>query len=372
MVPRERVLAVLRGEQTDKVPFTVYECMIPQCAVERRLRDEALCIVNRRYRLSKLHCPNCPSDTLQQGSGRRLRNRLIRTRRGDLTSVAQPADFTSWAFERFFKGPEDYAAALPDRGRRSAGLCALPGGRALDGRRRDPARRGRRHPLHPIMLHWMGIETFAEEWAERRDEVLKLEAAWREAGAGLPDHRRRADHPRELRRQRGAGSHGQGALPGFCCRSSRMRRGLPREGQAARHPPGREQPAWAKDLVARPGLDYIEAFTPAPDTDMTLAEALSRLAGQGALDQLPLLAAPGDVEPIRQTARERSRPRAAQTGPSSSASPRTCPPTAGSRTCWPSLRSSTKWRDKGKSHQRHSSPEAMAEPTGGRRGAHLL
>lgn len=29
---------------------------------------------------------------------------------------------------------------------------------------------------------------------------------------------------------------------------------------------------WA-DLVARSGLDYIEAFTPAPDTDMSLADA---------------------------------------------------------------------------------------------------
>jgi hypothetical protein len=29
-------------------------------------------------------------------------------------------------------------------------------------------------PLHQIMIGWMGVETFAVEWAERRDEALKL------------------------------------------------------------------------------------------------------------------------------------------------------------------------------------------------------
>ena len=41
MTPRQRVLATLRGQPVDKVPFTIYECMIPQCAVERRLRSAA-------------------------------------------------------------------------------------------------------------------------------------------------------------------------------------------------------------------------------------------------------------------------------------------------------------------------------------------
>ena len=32
--------------------------------------------------------------------------------------------------------------------------------------------------------------------------------------------------------------------------------------------------AWAK-AVARSGLDYVEAFTPSPDTDMSLSDALA-------------------------------------------------------------------------------------------------
>jgi hypothetical protein len=39
------------------------------------------------------------------------------------------------------------------------------------------------------------------------------------------------------------------------------------------HLDGNNRP-WA-DLVAASDLDYVEAFTPAPDTDLTLAEALA-------------------------------------------------------------------------------------------------
>ena len=35
-------------------------------------------------------------------------------------------------------------------------------------------------PLHEIMIHHMGVETFAVEWAERRDEIDKLYAAMNE------------------------------------------------------------------------------------------------------------------------------------------------------------------------------------------------
>ena len=94
VVPRERVLAALRREKTDKVPFTVYECMIPQCSVERRLRNEALCIVNRRVPAFKLHYPNCPSETHSYEENGRLRNRtIIHTRRG--TSPPSPSRPTS-------------------------------------------------------------------------------------------------------------------------------------------------------------------------------------------------------------------------------------------------------------------------------------
>ena len=42
MTPRERVLAVLRGETPDRVPFTIKRPQPPQGEIERLLRNEGL------------------------------------------------------------------------------------------------------------------------------------------------------------------------------------------------------------------------------------------------------------------------------------------------------------------------------------------
>lgn len=63
MTPKRRVEAVLRGEKVDRVPFTIYENKLPQSSVERYLRNEGLCIVNRRYPVFKVFSPNVTYET---------------------------------------------------------------------------------------------------------------------------------------------------------------------------------------------------------------------------------------------------------------------------------------------------------------------
>jgi len=58
MTPREQVERVLRGEASDRVPFTMYECMIPQCAAERAMRNRGMCIVKRDVPVFKTHRPH--------------------------------------------------------------------------------------------------------------------------------------------------------------------------------------------------------------------------------------------------------------------------------------------------------------------------
>ena len=58
MTPREQVERVLSGERVLRVPFTVYECMIPQCTAEREMRNDGLCIVKRDVPVFKTHRPN--------------------------------------------------------------------------------------------------------------------------------------------------------------------------------------------------------------------------------------------------------------------------------------------------------------------------
>ena len=87
MTPRERVLAVLRGAPTDRVPFTIYERKIPQCAVERQLRNEGLCIVNRIRAYVTEH-PHCATETRSYMENGKERIRwTMRTPVGELSSV---------------------------------------------------------------------------------------------------------------------------------------------------------------------------------------------------------------------------------------------------------------------------------------------
>lgn len=109
--PRQRVEAALFGGRPDQVPFTVYEYKLPQCAVERRLRNDGLCIMNRSYTGYGAVTPNCPTDSFSYrdpASGKSLVRTVVHTPPGDLSSLAEPAEFTSWRLELMFKGPEDY------------------------------------------------------------------------------------------------------------------------------------------------------------------------------------------------------------------------------------------------------------------------
>ena len=58
LTPRQRVERALRGGHSDSVPFTMYECMIPQCAAEREMRNRGLCIVQRDVPVFETHRPN--------------------------------------------------------------------------------------------------------------------------------------------------------------------------------------------------------------------------------------------------------------------------------------------------------------------------
>jgi len=278
MTPRERVLAVLRGERPDKVPFTIYECMIPQCAVERRLREEGLCIVHRRVSPVKAETPDCRVERIEYAdAGRRRVRTVIRTPVGEVSSVGEPADFTTWTLERLFKGPEDYQVL-----RYWAGNQRLEPD--YDTWRRAEAWMGEdvilragvgAAPLHTIMIHWMGVETFAVEWLERRDEVLALEEAmvppleqaYPLLAAAPITHANMCGN--EAPEVIGPDRYRRHVLPHI----NRCAEVFQAAGKLLGSHLDANNRAWAADVAAS-GLHYVEAFTPAPDTDMTLAEAL--------------------------------------------------------------------------------------------------
>jgi len=279
MTPRQRVEAVLLGKGPDRVPFTVYESKLPQCSVERQLRNEGLCIMNRLYPGFRTVTPNCTIEShsfVDSATGKSLTRTVTHTPKGDLVQVNEPAGFTTWRHQLPFQGPEDYdkLIALADDTQYEPDYESVEKARLLLGD--DVFLRGGMgySPLQSIIYDYMGVETFCIEWAERRDKVLRLYEALTERDRRC--YKVLADGPHWLCQ------YGGNVSPEVVGRERFEKYIIPHYNEFAEilHERGKmllvhldANCGLLKDLIAESGIDVIEAFTPAPDTDMTMAEA---------------------------------------------------------------------------------------------------
>lgn len=277
MTPRKRVEAVLKGEKIDKIPLTIYESKIPQCSVERELRNQGLCIVNRNYRVFKTISPNVSYQSYSYTeNGINFVRYVVKTKYGELTYLTKPAGFTSWIVEKIFKGPQDYKklyAMIEDQRYEPDYGGFLKAEKELG---EDVILRAGigSSPLHQIMIGWMGVETFAIEWAERRDEIENL--------VDIQVKKLRQIYEIVAKSPALIANFGGNETGNVMGRERYKKYVLPHHNEAAEvmHKYGKllgchldgNNKVWA-DLVAESGLDYIEAFSPAPDTDMSIQEA---------------------------------------------------------------------------------------------------
>ncbi len=277
LTPKKRVEAALRGKTTDKTPFTIYESKIPQCTVERQLRNDGLCIVNRHYPVVKTSSPNVVYESFSYFEGDvRYTREVVKTPAGELYSIHKPAGFTTWCTSHIFKTPEDYKKLLfmvQDLQFEPSYENFLKADKMFG---EDIILRAGigSTPLHQVMITWMGIETFAVEWAERRDEIEKLCTA-------LTENLRKI-FPIVAKSPALHANFGGNETGNVMGRDRFAKYVIPLYNEAGEifrkhgkylgaHLDGNNK-IWA-DMLADCGLDYIEAFTPAPDSDMTLAEA---------------------------------------------------------------------------------------------------
>ena len=283
MTPRKRVECILRGDMPDKVPLTMYECMIPQCTAERQLRNEGCCIVYRTSVYST-RTPNVErrSEHLSIDGVPHVRA-IHRTPVGELTELSRPAGFTSWRVENLFKGPEDYKALMfmvQDEEYEETYAAYRQKEEELGEDFILRAGVGAT-PLHQIMIGWMGVETFAVEWAERRDEIETL----CEAMAA----RRREVYQLVAHSPASHANYGGNEVPEVMGKERFAQYCVPLYNEAAEelhqhgvllgsHLDGNNQD-WAH-LVADSALDYVEAFTPPPDCDMSVRQALDAWPGK--------------------------------------------------------------------------------------------
>jgi hypothetical protein len=108
---RERLLTTLRWGEPDRVPLTVYDWMLPRGTTERRLRELGVGLIHRlpAHRVEHREV-EIRSREYYEG-GRKYVRRSIHTPVGEVYQTLEPEgayDTSSWIKEHFIKGPEDY------------------------------------------------------------------------------------------------------------------------------------------------------------------------------------------------------------------------------------------------------------------------
>ncbi|OGV71604.1 MAG: hypothetical protein A3K19_08570 [Lentisphaerae bacterium RIFOXYB12_FULL_65_16] len=278
LTPRQRVERSLRGGHSDRVPFTIYESKIPQCARERQMRNRGLCIVNRHHNVFSTHTPNVKArQVIEYHNGKPMTRTVYETPVGSVSTLVEPAGFTSWWHERMYKTPDDFKVLLfmikdeVYEPRYDAFLKAeqdlgedmiLRAGFGLE-------------PLQMLISGtYLDMETFCVEWMDHRDELLELYAA-------LVENRRKI-YPLVAQSPALHANYGGNVTPEIIGLENFEKYYVQHYNEAAEvmHKHGKligsHLDANCKLLskaIAGTALDYIEAFTPAPDTDMTLAQA---------------------------------------------------------------------------------------------------
>jgi len=276
--PRARVERALRGGHGDCVPFTIYESKIPQCNRERAMRNRGLCIVKRDVPVFKTHRPNVKTTQHVYWEGeRKLIRTFYETPVGAVSTLGEDVGFTTWQHEKMFKTPDDYRTLLFLIEDEVYEPCYDIFARAQADFGDDAIFRAA-FGLEPLQMMISGplmkMETFCYEWMDRRDEILKLYEAFVE--------KRRQIYPIVAESPALHANYGGNVVPEIIGVANFERYYVPHYNEAAEvmHRAGKligsHFDANCKRLsqaIAATDLDYIEAFTPAPDTDMTLGEA---------------------------------------------------------------------------------------------------
>ena len=281
MTCRERIERIFKGELVDCVPFALKGWRISQCEMERTLRNDGLCIIDSRP-VYRTESPNTDTRTIHYTEGGVAYQRtIIKTAKGELSSLSRRVGIhqgasTDWYVEYMFKGPEDYdkiLAMIEDQqivssyepfleaqeqiGNDAYFKTSVPG-----------------EPLRDMMYKIMGLESFATEWAERRDRVLEIHKAM--GNKVRETVKIAAGSPATI--VESAGNY----CPEVLGKPRFVEYVVPHweESAAILHEGGKllgchldaENRPWMKE-IGDSSLDWIEAFTPAPDTSMTVANA---------------------------------------------------------------------------------------------------
>jgi hypothetical protein len=280
MTPRQRVEIALRGGMPDRVPFTIYSNKLPRCQAELELRNAGAVLLERSPSFYRVDTPNCTqkSNSWSENGAAHVRTE-IETPKGALTTINRPQSYTTWHVKRMFSDPTDYdklISLVRDR-RYSPNYEAWKMARDRYGD--GVFLRGSMgySPLQEIIYGFMGVDRFSMEWADNRDELLKLYDAMNDSVRAL--------YPIIGKSPVLATNYGGNVSPEIIGKERFEKYILPCYNEAADvvHDLGDNllgvhfdaNNLALADGIAESRIDYIEAFTPPPDCDMSVAQARS-------------------------------------------------------------------------------------------------
>jgi hypothetical protein len=281
MTCSERIEAIFKGEMVDQVPFVLKGWRVPSCRAERDLRNDGMGIMDA-CSVYRTRSPNVSTKTVQYSeSGQALQRTIVETPVGEVTWVsrrmaAEKTEATTWLIEPPFKGPEDYKVLrfmAEDKVYEPAYEGFLKAQAQMDGdaffKTTAPGM-----ALHTIMYTFMDVEIFSIEWADHRDELIALHEAMAENQRDI--YQIIAQSPAWVVQCGGNYASevlGKQRFIDFVLPHWEDVCGILHEGDklVGCHLDANNK-LWAEEVGAS-DLDWIEAFSPAPDTDMTVADA---------------------------------------------------------------------------------------------------
>lgn len=285
MTIKQDILAALRGDEPERVPWNIHQSLLRQGAFEREMRNLGLGVVEKGVRPYQAIAPHVSVEERHAWEkGNRARYITYHTPLGDLHSkkVIGP-DGSTWSDEYPVKGVDDLAVlefitedtvyypnydAVLDRqntlGEDGIVVCRMM-----------------RSPLQCLLIEWMGIEGVVfglADYREAMEHLLQCMATADEAAlqiavqspaelvwssenitASITNPRLFTRYCTPYYNHFASVLHSQGKLYG-----------LHMDGQLAA----------LKEAIANIHVDFIEAFTPPPMGDLELAEAKSAWPGK--------------------------------------------------------------------------------------------
>ncbi|MCL5994631.1 MAG: hypothetical protein M1546_01080 [Chloroflexi bacterium] len=309
MTNRQRVLAVLNGERPDKVPFTIYDWKIPWGYDKRKLCERGL-VMMERYAGCRAEYPHCEFTMLTYTeNGRKYEREIIKTPKGEISSLFMPGTTCNVRkqIEYWIRSEADYEPLIywvND-------TTYYPAYEEVEAAREALGEDGfvwlwtDYSPLQKIMLQLIGLERYPYELFDHADLLWALYDALRD--------RDRRKYPIVAKAPVEVIQSDANHIACYLGRDMFVNKVLPCVEEAAEvlHTEGKLQSIhvdgnnaiWAADL-ARSSVDIIEAFTPAPDTDMTMAEAREIFRDKIMWTNFPSSLHLQPAERIREAARE--------------------------------------------------------------------